>query len=142
MVKPTRINIYIYIRYIRQIYVCVKCVFVCVPFGVGYGLTVTRLVLINTRTVLMTGPSSVSGEVIIIQCKQKGKLNKGADLDIPDEVSELHIVLDDKVHVEAPGGDGVLLLEGGAVADPRVARVVFHVSGWRDASLCFKSAQK
>ena len=46
------------------------CVYVCfgkfvvVYFGVGYGLTVTRFVLINICTVLMTGPSYIPGEVI------------------------------------------------------------------------------
>ena len=34
--------------------------------GVGYGVTVTRFVLINICTVLMTGPSYVTGEVITI----------------------------------------------------------------------------
>ena len=37
---------------------------VVVYFGVGYGLTVTRFVLINICTVLMTGPSYIPGEVI------------------------------------------------------------------------------
>ena len=37
-----------------------------VYFAIGYGVTVTRFVLINTRTVLMTGPSYVTGEVITI----------------------------------------------------------------------------
>ena len=37
-----------------------------VYFAVGYGVTVTRFVLINIRTVLMTGPSYVTGEVITI----------------------------------------------------------------------------
>ena len=37
-----------------------------VHFGVGCDVTVTRFVLINIRTVLMTGPFYVTGEVITI----------------------------------------------------------------------------
>ena len=37
-----------------------------VYFGVGYGVTVTRFVLINIHTVLMTGPSYVISEVITL----------------------------------------------------------------------------
>ena len=37
-----------------------------VYFAVGYGVRVTRFVSINIRTVLMTGPSYVTGEVITI----------------------------------------------------------------------------
>ena len=43
-----------------------ESVVVGVYFGVGYGVTVTRFVIINIRTVLMTGPSYVTIEIITI----------------------------------------------------------------------------
>jgi len=61
-----------------------------------------------------------------------------ADLDIPEEVSELHVVADNKVCVEALGGGSVLLLEGGAVADPGPTRTLLHMRGGRGLSLHYK----
>ena len=43
--------------------VCFGELVVGVYFGVGYGVPVTRLVLINIHTVLMTGPSYVTGNI-------------------------------------------------------------------------------
>lgn len=56
-----------------------------------------------------------------------------SDLNFPQEIPELHVVLDGEVCVEARGGDAALLLQAGTVGDPSAAGAPLHLGGGRSS---------
>lgn len=56
-----------------------------------------------------------------------------SDLNFPQEVPELHVVLDGEVCVEARGGEAALLLQAGTVGDPSAAGAALHPGGGRSS---------
>ena len=78
-----------------------------------------------------------TNEAIVRQQVRNEK--KAPYLNFTQEVSEVHIILNDEVCIKTFGGDTVLLLQCGTVANPSAAGLLLDVSrGWCISVTCEK----